>query len=386
MLHCNLPRSLLAVAGILAALALGLFFAGNGHAADGPETGPVLSTAPAMRAGAATPSPVSSSAGPGLGSLRLAGFEIYLPVTIRGKSTVPQTAPAAPSGCGVRNLTPSSLDFFWTDNSNNEQYFSVAIFQPPGDFRPLAVVPENRVSLSIVDLPPGSQLMLRVMAVNAAGSSAVCETPWIRMPAASQSLARFVNHASYPIVSLKIDEVELFTASPMGILPDSSYDVDLSPGDHDYLLTTGFWSDSQNRFLMYSYWDSFTVVGGSTTQIVIEDISIQNLLTQFKTSGYWEGEYWTPSGVCYTAAFKFYQDGSWEFFTSNVWRGSGQYALVDRLPDIYSVKFKVAEGADQEGLLVEPYGYFTMKNGPSSWEQITYRYKEGGYVYNPFCP
>jgi hypothetical protein len=39
-----------------------------------------------------------------------------------------------------------------------------------------------------------------------------------------------------------------------------------------------------------------------------------------------------------------------------------------------------------DGLLIETHGQFFMKNGPSTWLQITYVYKPQGYVRNPFCP
>jgi hypothetical protein len=298
----------------------------------------------------------------------------------------PTSPPAAPTPCGVRNITETTAEFYWTDNSNNEEYFGIYIFQPPGDFRLLGEMDADATYVNITDLPPDSQFQMRVIATNSAGTAS-CTTNSVRtQPPASQSLVRFQNNASYPIVSLIVDGLEYFPASPWGILPGSYYEIPLQPGAHDYHLSTGHWQSQTSRFLMYSYWDPFTVLSKQTTTITIEDISIENLLTQFDQSGYWEGSFWDASNNCHTAAFQFRQDGSYTFYVGGKSQATGQYSLVERMPAVYGVKFRVAPGDDYVGLLIETHGQFTMKNGPPNWKQITYNYKPQGYQYNPFCP
>lgn len=298
----------------------------------------------------------------------------------------PQTMPAKPASCWVENVTSTSLDLIWTDSSNNEESFGIYLEEGGVTYR-LGYVSENSTYVTVIDLTPDTDYLFGVTAYNAAGESNYCITDWVHTPAVgSQSLVRFVNNASYPIVQLEIDGVELFSEYPMGLLPGNYYEIPLTPGQHDYYLSTGHWSDRQNKFLQYSYWDPFMVTSGNTTEIVIEDIPIENLLTQFQASGYWEGTYWDANSLCRTAAFKFYQNGSYDFFVAGSKTGSGTFSLVSRLPSIFGSKFSVGEGPEYEGLLIEPYGYFTMKNGPATWNQITYSYKPGGYVRNPFCP
>ncbi len=297
----------------------------------------------------------------------------------------PTVPPNSPAPCGVDNITDTSAVFWWTDNSANEEYFEIQIYEPPGDFRTIGYVLENGTYVTIIDLIPNWQFAMRVIARNSAGYN-YCQTNLVSTKQANtQSLVRFQNNASYPIVSLMIDGVEYFTESPWGILSGSYYEIELAPGEHNYHLSTGHWQSETSRFLMYSYWDPFTVQSGQRTTITIEDIPIEDLLTQFEPTGYWEGYYW-QNLTCRTAAFLFRDDGTYTFYVANQAQGTGSYSLVERKPAIFGVEFRVGPGDNQVGLLIETYGQFYMRNGPPGWEQITYVHKPQGYQYNPFCP
>ena len=118
------------------------------------------------------------------------------------------------------------------------------------------------------------------------------------------------------------------------------------------------------------------------------DMTIQDLLSVPPANlGYWEGYYYDAGGNCSTTAFKFKQNGTYNYYRSNVLVDTGTYSLVQREPAIFSTKFKVTDtGGSLDGLLIETHSMFYMNTGPSSWPQVTYVYKPQGYVRNNLCP
>ncbi len=313
------------------------------------------------------------------------GRSDYCPAQTASTLPAPATPPAAPSGLGAANITASSAYLTWTDNSNDETGFRITMRQGAGAYQLIGTLGENVTAATITDLAGGTAYTFQVTAYNGAGESAPSnEAPVTTL--SDVTAARFINNASYPVVSLIVDGVQQFPQSPWGILPGEYYEIPLDAGSHIYEARTGFWQSDTQRFEMYIYTGSFTQVAGVVTEIAIDDITLVNLLTQFQEEGYWEGWYMDANSNCHTAAFRFYRDETWRLYDGNVEVGTGFYSLVLREPDIFAVKFKVTDAPENEGLLMETYGYFTMNNGPNSWKQIEYTYKAGGYVYNPFCP
>ena len=138
---------------------------------------------------------------------------------------------------------------------------------------------------------------------------------------------------------------------------------------------------------MYTYTGTYSQPAIGSLYVSIPDMTIQDLLSVPPANlGDWEGYYFDAYGSCWTVAFKFKQDGTYTVYNANNQIGSGTYALVQREPNIFSVKFHVAGSQVADGLLIETHGQFFMQNGPTSWPQITYVYKAQGYVRNPFCP
>lgn len=303
-------------------------------------------------------------------------------------SPAPTTPPSGTMTCQVIDVTSSQVTVVWTDPYANEKDFYIEIFIAPGDFQPLARVLEDGTSVTVINLQPGMPVQFRITPENNAGSGPSCTTPSTLIPGGGGqtiSSTLFYNDASYPVISLVVDGWEQFPVRPLGILSGSYYELDeLAPGTHTWKATTGFWDDTGQRFSMYNYSGQFSQPSSGSYSVHIPDMRIQDLLSVPPANlGYWEGYYFDSNANCHTAAFKFKQDGTYNFYVSNALQGSGVYSLVQYEPAIFSTKFQVN---GFQGLLVETQGEFYMSNGPSSWKQITYVFKSQGYVYNPFCP
>lgn len=294
-----------------------------------------------------------------------------------------------PADCWISNLSSTSVVFSWEDSSNNEDFFFLEIdYDHAGIYHHLANIEPNATSVTIVDLTPGRYTELWISAFNGAGQSGYCAVSFT--PPAVTTGIKINNKSSYPVAYLVIDGVQEFPVSPMHIPAGGYYGVLLDPGTHTIEARTGFWQDDTHRFDMYSYYFTVNVQAGKMQEINIQDIAIEQLLTQFNQMGtgygYWEGTYWTADNTCRTAAFRFYPDGTYRFYTSNQQQATGTYQLTGRKPSIYASTFKISNFTGKDALLIEPYGYFYLENGPANWKQIEYHFKPQGYVANPFCP
>jgi hypothetical protein len=186
-----------------------------------------------------------------------------------------------------------------------------------------------------------------------------------------------------------MDGWEQFPVRPLTIQPGSYYELDGVPsGSHTWTAVTGYWDEYDQRFSMYNYSGIFTQPSSGSFTVHIPDMTIQDLLSVPPANlGYWEGYYYDAGGNCSTTAFKFKQNGTYNYYRSNVLVDTGTYSLVQREPAIFSTKFKVTDtGGSLDGLLIETHSMFYMNTGPSSWPQVTYVYKPQGYVRNNLCP
>ncbi len=183
------------------------------------------------------------------------------------------------------------------------------------------------------------------------------------------SKTRFVNNSSYMIVSLVVDGVEQFPYSPLGIAPGYYYEMELSPGNHTFTMVNGFW-DVSSRFEMYTLSGTVYQRSGQTEVINFNNPTINQLLTRFGSSGYWEGDFY-ENLVPHKAGFRFYSNGTWRLYVDGVAQSTGAYSIVSRTPSSFSVTFSVG---GYNGTLYETLGYFTMRNGPSGFELIQYFY------------
>lgn len=301
----------------------------------------------------------------------------------------PQNEPESPADCWISNLSSTSVVFSWEDFSDNEDFFYLEIdFDHAGIYNHLADIEPNATSVTIVDLTPGRYTELWISAVNEVGQSGYCGVYFT--PPVETSGIKINNNSSYPVAYLAIDGVQEFPVSPMHIPSGGYNEVLLDPGTHTIEARTGFWQDQTHRFDMYSYYFTVNVKAGEMKEINIEDIAIEQLLTQFNQMGtgygYWEGTYWDANNNCHTAAFRFYPNKSYKFYIGNREQATGTYQLKGRKPSIYASMFTISNYSGKDAMLIEPYGYFYLENGPANWKQIEYHFKPQGYVANPFCP
>src|SRR5262249_50377416 len=87
------------------------------------------------------------------------------------------TPPAAPSNLTATAVSGSDIQLSWTDNSNDEDGFTVE--QAPGgttSFTLLANVPAGTTTVTNQSLPQGTKYSYRVKAYNGGGSSAYTNT------------------------------------------------------------------------------------------------------------------------------------------------------------------------------------------------------------------
>jgi M6 family metalloprotease-like protein len=82
------------------------------------------------------------------------------------------TPPVPPSGPRLGDVTTSSVQFRWNDNSANESHFEV-LYRPSTSSKPWRItVPANATSWTHTGLAPGARNLYSVRACNAAGCSA----------------------------------------------------------------------------------------------------------------------------------------------------------------------------------------------------------------------
>lgn len=181
----------------------------------------------------------------------------------------------------------------------------------------------------------------------------------VTVTAVPAAATRFVNNTSYALVSLRINGQEQFPVSPMGLLPGQSLELEFSPGTYTVTAANGFW-DGSARFTMYTWSGNFSQQPGQTGEVRFNDPTIEQLLTQFTSSRLWEASYWSGT-TPHVAGWRFYSNGTANFYIDGVSQGSTTYSLVQRNPGAFNVVFRAG---GFEGTLWETFGWFGMWNGP----------------------
>jgi PKD repeat protein len=173
------------------------------------------------------------------------------------------------------------------------------------------------------------------------------------------SRTRFNNPGTYFIVSLKVDGIEQFTSSPEGLPGGYYYEMELAPGSHSYEALFGYWNQSGQREYLYRASGTFVQRSGVTENVSLPGPTIRDLLTKFSNSGFWTA--WIP-GSFQKAGYRFYANGTYDFYVGDELRASGTYTFVSRNATTWAVTF--SDGYF-EGVLYETLGYFVMYNGPN---------------------
>ena len=88
------------------------------------------------------------------------------------RETTPGEAPQAPSNLVAANITQTSVDLSWKDNSPDEQFFDVEVSRDRGKtWKLYKTVAANGVKLAVTGLEAGTEYWFQVRARNTAGSS-----------------------------------------------------------------------------------------------------------------------------------------------------------------------------------------------------------------------
>ncbi len=133
-------------------------------------------------------------------------------------------------------------------------------------------------------------------------------------------------------------------------------------------------SIERNRFkFVHILNGSTTVYTGSRTTITFNNPTIGELLSNFSSYRDWTGSYYCYDCPIITnaARFRIYNNGSWQFYDNEVYRGSGSLSLVEWNDYALIIKFRFESGGPFASYYISG-GYFYYENGPADWSKIQY--------------
>ncbi|MFN7997039.1 MAG: hypothetical protein U0Q18_25725 [Bryobacteraceae bacterium] len=136
------------------------------------------------------------------------------------------------------------------------------------------------------------------------------------------------------MVSLVLDGVEQISESS-SVLPGAFLDIPVSKGQHRYSAAAGYW-DSGSPFKIYQWLDTPYTQPSGTFNITFSDATINQLLTNYGTSGYWTG---ADYANLIEYEYRFTSNGSFTAYLNGNTDYSGTYALVSRNPSEFTVTF-----------------------------------------------
>ncbi|MEW6051131.1 MAG: PKD domain-containing protein [Candidatus Zixiibacteriota bacterium] len=275
-------------------------------------------------------------------------------------------AATGPVLSGPSNATASftlTWTFSWPPlmNSNDKVSVERSITGPNSGYSVVAEVYRSQGSSLVIANPTQGTHYYRCRAwVSLAGQSQWSQYSNVLtvVVTAPVSKTRFNNNSTYFIVSLKIDNVEQFPASPLGMLPGYYYEKELAPGSHSWEALYGFWNEYGGREYLYRYWGTYTQRSGVTEQINLVSPTIAQLLTKFQSTGTWSA--WVP-GYFNKVVFRFNSNGTFTFTNLQGGTSTGTYTFVSRNGTNWTVVFSAG---GYQATLWEFGDFFTMNNGP----------------------
>ena len=279
------------------------------------------------------------------------------------------TVPRSPTNLTAQPVSENTILLTWTNNSQSDEY-RVYESVNGGGYTLAGTVPEDNVpGAYIPGVSAGNTYSYYIQAHNSFGYSASSSASnSVVTPGATTSYVGIKNNTSYPIISLKIDGVEQFPQAPQGVPPGATHTMQVPTGSHSYKASNGFW-DGAGRLELYVFQGNWNQSTG-THSISINNPTIYQLLTKFSSSGYYLGEAWEGTAFHYQG-FRFYSNGTYNFYKDNSLVGSGNYSLSS-YPGSYTVTFNVTGYQNAIGNYDELGGSFYMQNGPSGWPTIKY--------------
>lgn len=291
-------------------------------------------------------------------------------------ATTQSNGPPLPlSNLTAQVISSDRILLTWTNNSSCDGYKVYESVDGGAHNYAGVVTPGDLPGAYVEGLPAGDTYSYRVIPYNSYGDSPFADSPTsntVDPPAVtSNTVTRFINNTVYPVISLQVDGVEQFPTQPMGIPPGAYYQMELTVGLHNYRASTGFWSGG-SRTEMYIYQTSFNQQNNTIVQIPFNDPTIAQILTRFGSSGYYTGDYWTGT-LPNSAAFRFFNNGTYTFYQNGVAQGSGNYSMVSYLGN-FMLTFQVTGYQNAQGRMDERSSSFYMKNGPADWPTIQYTY------------
>ncbi len=284
--------------------------------------------------------------------------------------TTATTVPHTPYNLAAKSVSDTTILLTWVNSSQSDKY---EIFESVdnGAFVDAGTVPQDNVPGAYINgLSAGHTYKYKIQAHNNHGySSNSLPSNAVTTPgSAAGQIVQIHNNSSYPIISLKIDNIEQFTETPLGIPPGGIHQVDVATGQHSFVMINGFW-DGCSRFTMYTYQGSWNQSAPSHT-LTMNNPTISQLLTKFSAQKYYLGETWVGTSFHYQG-FRFFSNGTYNFYKDNHYVGQGSYSLVS-YPGSYTVTFKVTGNQNATGYYDELGGSFYMSNGPPDWPNVKY--------------
>jgi hypothetical protein len=191
----------------------------------------------------------------------------------------------------------------------------------------------------------------------------------------NESVVRFYNSASHPVVELLIDGNDVIASEAQSIPVGGYLDVIMPDGDHSYQPGLGFWQ-AGGKVSIYPL--AAGRVNAQDGSVTLSDPPLAEMLTHYGQKSFYAGSYWDENVLLHCAAYDFFSDGSFLFYVDGIYVEDGVYALISRDPATYSVTFQVMGNSSGDQFIATLYytgamaGTVSISNGPPSWPTIEY--------------
>lgn len=185
------------------------------------------------------------------------------------------------------------------------------------------------------------------------------------------SKIKIINNTQYHLIDVRVNNVQKL-ASFGGAVPGGSFEFIQAPGNgYSLYLGVGAWNSDGSRNEFFRFSATANVTSGNTTTITLNRITIAQLMTGFRASQDWVGNYFDNNGAMHQARFRFFSNGSWTLFDDGRQIQTGVLSLAEWNNMALTVKFRT-KSTDQPISTFHPFGRFIYRNGPASWPLIEY--------------